>query len=387
MSVIVVGLSNRSAPLELLERTSVSGEDLAKALSSLRKRDNISEVVVLSTCMRTEVYALAERFHGGLTDIIEFLSGLAGRDIEDSIYNYFDLTCVSHLFRVASGLESAVLGEGEVLGQLRDAWIYAMEEGASGPTLNTLFRHAVEVGKRTRTEVKIKSEIKSLSQAAVALVENHFGVVPKSRNVLIIGKGVISSSIKEIVMERWDNADITVADRSSSLGEELKDADIVFCATTTPETIIHPEFISNKQQVLVDLSVPRNIDPNVEAILFDIDSVARSIENTDTVSDIEAISNIIEEEVSRYQDSSSARLVAPLVAELRNRFEKIRKDEISKRTGNLSDERQREIDRITKSIVAKVLHEPTVRLKEAAGTPKGERLCESLRDLFDISDQ
>ncbi len=390
MAVIVVGLNNKSAPLEILERTTIAPGDLAKALTSLKSRDNISEVVVVSTCMRTEIYALAERFHGAVADAMEFLGDLCGVDISEVAYNYFDQACVSHLFRVAAGLDSAVVGEGEVLGQLKDAWISAMDERASGPTLNALFRHAVEVGKKTRTQVKMPGDIGSLSDAAVAIVEGHYGVVPAGRRVLVVGKGAMSGSIASRVTKTWPMVHVEVADRTTDLDLELTRADVVFCATSTPEIIISPSQVTNRQMVLVDLAVPRNISPDVDAVHFDIEDLSAFVapkSSPGQVSKIAEIARIVEDEVARLQELTSARLVSPVVAQIREHFDEIRAKELTKRAHKLEPSQLDEVDQVTKAIVAKLLHGPTVKLKGAAGTPKGERLVESLRDLFDLGDR
>ena len=155
MSVVVIGLNHRSTPLDLLERMTIDDARLPKALHDLVSRDHVSEAVVLSTCNRTEVYAVAERFHGAYEDVRDFLAELAflaPEDFSDHLYVHYDSTAVSHLFEVAAGLDSAVVGESEILGQVKPAWERARQEDAAGPGLNLLFRHAVEAGKRARTE-------------------------------------------------------------------------------------------------------------------------------------------------------------------------------------------------------------------------------------------
>ncbi|MHB1487651.1 MAG: glutamyl-tRNA reductase, partial [Acidimicrobiales bacterium] len=165
MSVVVIGINHRSAPLELLERMAVGDDYLGKALADLSSRSSLSEVVLVSTCMRTEVYAVAERFHGAIGDVSEYLSESSGTPAEvvsEHLYCFYEEGAVNHLFQVASGLDSAVLGEGEVLGQVRTAWERAREEGAAGPAISALFRHAVEVGKRARSETAISRGITSV---------------------------------------------------------------------------------------------------------------------------------------------------------------------------------------------------------------------------------
>ena len=178
MSLVVLGLHHRSAPLELLERTTVAPDRLPKVLAGLVGREDVREAVVLSTCNRTEVYASVERFHPGVGDIRDALSELAytaPEDLADHVYTFHDTAAVAHLFTVAAGLDSALLGESEILGQVRRAWEVAAAEGASGPTLNQLFRHAVEVGKRVRHETGIGRRLTCLTSAAVALARERLG--------------------------------------------------------------------------------------------------------------------------------------------------------------------------------------------------------------------
>src|ERR687893_3144487 len=191
MSLVVLGLHHRSAPLELLERTTVAPERLPKVLADLVGREDVREAVVLSTCNRTEVYASVERFHPGVGDLRDALSELAStapEDLADHVYTYHDTAAVAHLFTVAAGLDSALLGESEILGQVRRAWEVAAAEGASGATLNQLFRHAVEVGKRVRHETGIGRRLTSLSSAAVAMAGEHLGGLD-GRRLLLLGAG------------------------------------------------------------------------------------------------------------------------------------------------------------------------------------------------------
>ena len=178
MSVVVIGLNHRSTPLDLLERMTIGDAALPKALHDVVQREDVSEAVILSTCNRTEVYAVAERFHGAFQDIRDFLAEiafLAPEDFSDHLYVHYDAPAVAHLFGVAAGLDSAVLGESEILGQVKVAWDRARQEGTAGPALNLLFRHALEAGKRARTETGIARNVTSVSQAAVAMAADRLG--------------------------------------------------------------------------------------------------------------------------------------------------------------------------------------------------------------------
>ncbi|MBO0693868.1 MAG: glutamyl-tRNA reductase, partial [Acidimicrobiaceae bacterium] len=197
MPVVVVGLNYRSVPLEVLEQVAVSAEQLPKALHDLSARDYLNEVVVVSTCMRTEIYAVASRYHGGINEIRKFLSAWSGAPLDEvagQVYEFHDETAAHHLFRVASGLDSAVLGEGEILGQVRDAWTSAQVERSCGPVLATLFRRAVETGKRVRSETAIARGTTSLSQAALAMATERLGFLA-ARTTLVIGAGEMGEAM------------------------------------------------------------------------------------------------------------------------------------------------------------------------------------------------
>src|SRR3954467_8459520 len=180
MSIVVIGVNHRTGPLELLERLAIPAADQAKALTGLTARESIREAVVLSTCNRTEVYAVAERFHGAYADIRDFFCDVAGldpNDLQSHLYSQHDDAAVTHLFEVAAGLDSAVLGESEILGQVRSAWELAQVEGAAKATLNLLFRHAIETGKRARTDTAIGRGTASVSHAAVEMAEELLGTL------------------------------------------------------------------------------------------------------------------------------------------------------------------------------------------------------------------
>jgi glutamyl-tRNA reductase len=191
VSVVVIGLNHRSVPLDLLERMTIDDSRLAKALHDVASREHVSEAIVLSTCNRTEIYVVAEKFHGAYADLRNFLSEMAylpPEDFADHLYVQYDEDAVAHLFAVTSGLESAVVGEAEILGQVRRAWERAQEESTAGSSLNLLFRHALEVGKRARTETGISRHIASVSTAAVAMAAERLGPLD-GRRILVLGAG------------------------------------------------------------------------------------------------------------------------------------------------------------------------------------------------------
>jgi len=223
VSVIVVGLEQRGSPIELLERLTLSESDLPKALGRLRDRSNLSEAVILSTCMRTEVYAVVERFHEGVDDLQDFLSTISGSPTDvlaPHLTVRFDDDVASHLFTVAAGLDSAVLGESEILGQVRRAWERAQDERVAGPVLSSLFRHAVETGKRVRSETAIARGITSLSHGAVALAVDRRSSGLADARVLVVGAGVMGGGVARLLADH-SVAELVVANRTAIRGHDL----------------------------------------------------------------------------------------------------------------------------------------------------------------------
>src|SRR5450631_1772023 len=216
MSVIVVAIEQRRSPLDLLERVAVTERDLPKALGRLRDQSNLSEAVILSTCLRTEVYAVVERFHDGVAELQEFLATISGSPEEvlaEHLTVRFDDDVTSHLFTVAAGLDSAVLGESEVLGQVRRAWERAQQEQVSGPVLGALFRHAVETGKRVRSETAIARGITSLSHGAVALATSRRPGGLDGARVLVVGAGEMGEGVAQ-ALDGHGIASMVIANRT-----------------------------------------------------------------------------------------------------------------------------------------------------------------------------
>ena len=427
MSVIVVGLEQKHAPLELLDRVSVTEADTAKALGRLRDQPNLSEAVLVSTCLRTEVYAVVERFHDGVAEIQEFLADLSGGSV-DALGEYctirFDDDVTEHLFAVASGLESAVLGESEVLGQVRRSWERAQGEQTSGPVLAALFRHAVETGKRVRSETAIARGITSLSHGAVALAADRRPGGLTGARVLVVGAGEMGEGVTQALAGRGVGH-LVVANRTAEraealvaalppgaagsvvstdladLGALLGAADVVVTTVGTAHPIIDRAMLQSAlagrsgadDLVLVDLGVPRNVQPDAAdlsgLVLLDMEDLRAAVAEAigGRQDEVAAASTIVADEVERYRAASRARDAAPIVSALRTRVEESRVAELERlraKRSDLDDAQWEQVDAVTRSLVAKLLHQPTVTLKEAAGTPRGERLVEALRALFDL---
>lgn len=419
MSIVAIGCNHRSTPLAALERMTVASDDLPKALADLASTENLSEVVVLSTCNRIEVYAFAERYHGAYQDVREFLcrqAGLAPEDVADHLYAHHDDEAVRHLFSVAAGLDSAVVGEHEVLGQVRGAWERARDEGTVGATLGPLFRHALETGKRSRTETDIARGIASVSAAAVALAEQHNQGLA-GRRVLVLGAGEMAAgtlkslaaagTAEVLVANRtWDNA-LALAEACggtpiplTDLGAVLEQVDVLVTTTGAQDLIVQAADVDSvvaaragREMLIVDVAVPRDVDPTVADIpgvtLLDMDDIGTFVDRGRATRsrEIGRVGAIVDHEVERYQALTSAREVAPLIGALRDRADGLRSAELDRHGAKLAalTEEQRElVESISRGVVNKLLHEPTVRLKDAAGHARGDRLAESVRDLFDL---
>jgi glutamyl-tRNA reductase len=424
VAVVAVGINERDVPLDVFEQGAIAQRDLAKALQALRDSEHVAEVVVLSTCLRTEVYAVIERFHDGLADIEAFFGSWAGgvqpnrEALSEHLSCWIDDAAVSHLFEVAAGIDSPVLGEGEILRQVRHAVELARSENTAGPVLGALFRHAVEAGKRVRAETRIAQGTTSLAHAAVALASDRVRGGLMGRSVLIVGAGEVGAGFSKALAQPNGPERVVVANRSakrastsvgqsvtevvslSRLDEELARADVVLSSTAAPEVVLDAGRVARAMQsrhgralLIVDLAVPRDVDPAAAAIhgvsLLDVEDVRRFAERHMATrrGEIPLVRSVLAEELERYRALSAARSAAPVVAALRTKAESIRRAELERqraRLDALGPETAEIIEAVTKRTVAKLLHEPTVRVKEAAGSPRGERLAEALRNLFDL---
>jgi glutamyl-tRNA reductase len=419
MPVVVIGVNHRTAPLGVLEAMTVGDASLGKTLHALLSKENVSEAVVLSTCNRTEVYAVAEKFHGGYADVRAVLAELAFLDPEDfadHLYVHHDAAAVAHLFDVVSGLDSAVLGEHEIQGQVKTAWEHAQREDAVGTTLNLLFRHALEAGKRARSETGIGQGTASVSYAAVALAAQQLGSLD-GRRAIVLGAGDMGSSMAESLAAAGV-ADLVVANRThakavklagavggrairfADLHAELVGADVVLTSTGASSVLLTRADIetamaerAGRPLVLVDIAVPRDIDPSVADLdgvtVLDMDDLGAFADRglAERRREVDAVRDILDEELERFQAATSAREIAPVIVALRQAAEDLRTAELERaraRLGELDDTQQAAVEKLTQGLVAKLLHQPTVALREAAGSAKGDRLVQALRDLYDL---
>jgi glutamyl-tRNA reductase len=405
----------------LLERMTVAPSGLPKALHALASREHLAELVLLSTCNRTEVYARTTRFHDGVDDVRHFLAEQASLDADDlaeQLYTYHDDAAVAHLFGVAAGLDSMIIGESEILGQVREAWQAAEGEGTTGQLLSRTFRQAVEVGKRARTETGIGRHAVSISSAAVMVAGERLGSLA-GRRVLLLGAGDVGEGMA-LALSGAGVDEIVVANRSRTRGRELASrvggraialdevadalvtCDVLLSSTGAPGTLIERgdmEEVMRRRDgraiLVVDVAVPRDVDPGVGQVfgvdLLDIDDLKAVGEQSLQArrAEVGKVRVIITDELDRFRFERSAREVAPLVAALRERGEHLRQTEIDRLAGRLagmSPEQREVVEQLTRGLVSKLLHEPTVRLKESAGSARGDLYADALTVLFALDD-
>jgi glutamyl-tRNA reductase len=418
VSLIVVGLNHRTAPVDLLERMTVPAEHLAKVLHDLGAREHLLEVVVLSTCNRIEVYARCTHFHPAVGDVSAFLADYSGSspdDFSELLYTYYDEAAVAHLFAVAAGLDSMIVGESEILGQVREAWQAAVREGTA-PQLTGLFRHAVESGKRVRTETGIGRHPVSIPSAAVSVAAEHLGTFEGAK-VLVIGAGQMATGLASTLRSRGVEH-VWIANRTleraqaaaerigaeaiplSEIADTLVDADVLLSSTASTQVLVERATVEmvmacrgGRPLLIVDVALPRDVDPGVREVndvtLLDLDDLKdyarRSAERRR--SEIGKVREILAAEIDRYRADRSDREVAPLVTSLRDLGEDVRVRELERfrtKLERLDPDQRAVVEALTQGIVNKLLHEPTARVKDAAGTPRGEYYADALAALFDL---
>ena len=398
MTLTLVGLSHHVAPVELRERVALDPGAAAAFARSL------GEAVCLSTCNRTEVYLGAEQEDRAASA----LSELAGEPLDGVLYRLHDDEAALHLFRVAAGLDSLVPGEGEILGQVRTAF----EAVEPGPLLDRVFRQALALGKRVRSETAIGESPASVSSAAAALVAQVFGELA-GRRVLLIGAGRIGELAASNLASR--GAEIAfVANRSQEaaqglaarfggravslddLGEALSDVDVVVSSTSAPELVVHAADLPDRRRrplFFIDIAVPRDLDPALAKLdgcfLYDIDDLEAVVAETVLAgrrAEAERADELAAEEVERFRSWRASLDVVPAIASLRARAEEIRTAELAKLAGRVTDDERAKLESVTAQILNKLLHLPTVRMKEAAVSADGAAYADAVRHLFGLEE-
>jgi len=432
VSVLVVGLSHKSAPVATLERAAVSGDTLTKLLRDVVQAEPVAEAFVVSTCNRVEVYADVDRFHAGVTAICELLArhcGMPPHELTQHLYVHYEDRAVSHLLAVAAGLDSMVIGEDQILGQVRSAVKLATEHGTVGRVLGELGQLALRTGKRARAETGIGRAGLSLLSAAVELAATRLGPVGPGpdvlagRDVLIVGAGSMSA-LAATTATRSGATRIIVANRTREHAERLAAsvsttvtkitgladlpaamaaADVLISCTGAAGHVITRDMVSaaltarkapdpSTPLVILDLAMPRDVDPDAASlpgvVLIGMDQLS---EHGTAVrdDDVAVVRAILEAELAGYQSAMDAARVAPTVVALRAKAAKVVDAELARLAGRLSADGLSghavdEIAQTVRRVVDKLLHAPTVRVKELAGSPGGEEYAAALRVLFDL---
>jgi glutamyl-tRNA reductase len=420
VSLLLVGTSYQRAPVELRELLAYDADLGREALARLSAGG--TEAAVLSTCNRTEVYAvhgdraeLEQRVHGELSS----LSGLSPAELAPALYAVEDEVAAVHLFRVAAGLDSMVPGEAQILGQVREAYRAAREARTAGPILHRLFRQALRVGKRVRTETAIGENPASVSSAAAELAERVFENLA-GRRILLLGAGktadltaasLISRGVGEIVVanrspERARALARRLGGRAVGLDaveDELDGADVVIASTSSQGVLVSAAQVERAMKrrrgrlvFFIDIAVPRDLDPAINDLegcyLYDIDDLERVVAESVAGRKQEAVraDSIVAEEADAFRAWQLSLDVVPAIASLRARAEEIRRGELERAEGrlaSLSPSQRRAVEALTSQIVAKLLHQPTVRMKEEAAAANGVLYANALRRLFGLEEE
>ncbi|MFE5841263.1 glutamyl-tRNA reductase [Streptomyces niveus] len=429
MSLLVIGLSHRSAPVSVLDRASLSPDGRIKLLQDALAAEPAAEAAVLATCNRVELYADVDKFHAGVAELSTLLarhSGVGLEELTPYLYVHYEDRAVHHLFSVACGLDSMVVGEGQILGQIKDALAGGQELHTAGRLLNDLFQQALRVGKRAHSETGIDRAGQSLVTFGLQQLADGADVSgwAAGRRALVIGAGSMSS-LAAATLARAGVAEIVVANRTAARAErlvkiltepggtgvgaravdmgavdgELTRADIVVSCTGATGLVLTADAVETalaggRDLALLDLAMPRDIDAAVHRIagarLIDIESLAEASADAPMAADVDAVKRIVTDEVAAFGAAQRAAHITPTVVALRAMAADVVTNEITRLEGRLPglDERQRaEITQAVRRVVDKLLHAPTVRVKQLAGEPGGAGYADALRELFDLDPQ
>ena len=418
MSVLVVGVSHRTAPVSLLERVTVGFGTGSDVLGELRGAPGgrVGEAVVLATCNRVEVYAETDGFHAGVdavSDLLARRSGVPLEQLKRHLYVHWEGQAVLHLFEVACGLDSMVVGESQILGQLRRAYATARDGGA-GPTLHELFQKALKVGKRAHSETGIDQAGRSL--VTVGLERAVAAVGPlEGRTVLVVGAGSMGS-LAGATLRRAGAAEVVVANRTAERAKRLAEAldgrgvgldgleaalveaDVVVSSTGATGVVVPLELVARAVErrggrplAILDLALPRDIDPAVRSLpgvtLVDLEGLQEQLAATEAGADVAAAREIVAREVREFLAWQRAASIAPTVVALRSRADAVVEAELGRLAGRLPglDPAERaEVQATVRRVVDKLLHTPTVRVKELSEAPEGLSYADALRELFGL---
>ena len=414
MSVLTVGLSHRSAPVALLERVVQNDDGVVKLIADLRAADHVDEAVVLSTCNRLEVYADVRKFHGGVQEVTECISERAGvpvSELAEHLYVHYEDRAVQHLFSVASGLESMVVGEHQILGQLRTALQVAREEASVGRTLGPLMDNALRAGKRAHAETGLDNAGKSLVSVALELAAARLGGLA-GKSAVLVGAGSMSA-LAGTTLRRNGIGHLVIVNRSADradrlaqslpakvatpaeLVEVIADTDLVVSCTGAVGTVVSFDEVSeavarrpDRPLAVIDLALPRDVEPQVRTLagvtMVDLESLHAVLESADVARDVEAARRIVTDEVGAFLAKQRSERVAPTVVALRARAQEVVDAELERfrAKAGLDERLDREVTATVNRVVDKILHTPTARVKELAESPGGDSYADALRELF-----
>lgn len=413
MSLLVMGISHHSAPIEVLEQ--VATIDAEQALPGLGSGDAVGEVLLLSTCNRIEVYTEVSRFHAAvesLTAVLAKHSGMSADQLSKHLYVHYEDAAVRHAFRVASGLDSMVVGDEQILGQFREAFKAAVDHGQAGRSLHDLAQNALRVGKRVHTDTGIGRHGASVVEVALAEAGRHHGSLV-GRRVVIIGSGAMSSLAASVASAA--GAGVTIVGRTAAsvhrlaeavnghgvqlvdLDAHLRHADVVVSATGATGLLITKEHLARvldddlTDLFVCDLALPHDTDPRIAEIpgvrRLDLSGIAELPQAKIAGESVATAEAIVMDATTEFLQRQMGAKVEPVVVALRSRAEEVVEEELQRlrlRTPDLSEAQFAEIARGMRRVVATLLHTPTVRMKELAGDPGGDRYAAALHALFDL---
>jgi len=414
---VVVGLSHRTAPVSLLERVVVPADRLADLARAAAQAPHVAEAVVVSTCNRIEAYADVRAFHAGVGELTTLLARTAGLTVEElgpHLYVHYEDRVVQHLFDLVCGLDSMVVGEGQILGQVRDGFRVARDAGTAKQTLGELFQQALRVGKRAHAETGIDRAGSALVATGLRLADRALSGLA-GRRAVVVGAGSMGG-LTAAQLSRAGVGDLAVLSRSAErakrlaesvggralgfdhLEAELREADVVVSCTGATGFVVTEAVVvrahaarGGRALVLLDLALPRDVDPAVHGLdrvtLVDLEDLGSLLVEHEHAADLEAVRVIVAEEAARYLAERQAARVAPTVVALRGLADDIVAAELTRLQGRLVDlspEARAEVERTVRRVVDKLLHAPTVRVKELAAQPEGLAYAEALHALFDL---
>lgn len=421
MEIVVVGISHKTASVEIRERLSFPEAKLPDALAKMKGLQGVNENLILSTCNRVESYATVKDAAAGMDRLRNFFVDyheIEGGSVGECIYCVSGKDAVRHIFRVAASLDSMVVGEPQILGQLKDSFDHALANKTTGVVMNRLMKKAISVAKRIRTETKIAESAVSISFAAVELARKIFGDL-KGKSVMLAGAGemaelaarhLVNNGVKTVMVANrtYERAVELARDfdgvpvQYENLVSEMVNADILIASTGAPHYILTGQDMAkvikgrkNRPVFLIDIAVPRNLDPEINKIdnvyLYDIDDLQNVVESNikDRQKEAELASEIIEEEIETFLTWLRSIDVVPTIVAIREKAEEMRAAELDKtlsKMGELSEKQKKQVEALTQSIVNKLLHHPLVALKKAAGDPEGSSNIESARVLFGVEE-